>query len=407
MAFGDELRSARTAKKLTQSELGAGRYSASYVSLLESGQRQPSKEMAWHFADLLQLDPQTVLGWIRTGPADDGGALAAALQHAQNAWDLKDYALAASESEYVASLAREQSNSAIWWHFTNLQAEAYSALRRPDLAEETLTELLAHPLTGEWPELEATVLSALSVAKRATGALDEAITLARSAVAAASSLPDHSVTRLKCGFILVAALSVRGDYEEAWEEALPLTDLSTVPGLSSPTIGRAGWVVGNIAFRRGDVETGLAQHAIAAQHLTPHTDVGLWAHFNRATASARLLAGISDDAVEQCLANADLGFRIAGTDSERSELLLARAHLQSLRGDLGAAYALIEQVKDPEDLEFESAGLRERLLGQYYASVDAPAPARRHYLRAAKHYSDAGDPETASEVLNELLDTSL
>jgi transcriptional regulator with XRE-family HTH domain len=407
VTFGDELKKARLAKSLTQSELGAGRYSASYISLLESAQRQPTPDMAHHFAEILQLDPQSVLGWIRTGPADDGGALAVAMQHARAAFDLKDFSLAASEAEYVASLALEQDNTVVWWHFTNLRAEAYLALRRPELAEATLTELLAHPMTGEWPELQATALGAMSTVKRSNGFLGEAIALARAASAAAKSLPDHSTARLTSGFILVAALSVKGDVDEAWEEALPLSQLHTVPGVPSPTVGRAGWVVGNIAFRRGDVETGLAQHALAAQHIVPQTDVLLWAHFNRASASMRLKAGLMDEGVERCLANADLGFQITGTDLERNELLLAHAHLQSLRGNNDAVIALLRRVQDKDmDLEFENAALLERLLAKHYAATDDLLRAHRHYLRAAKLYSDAGDPESASEVLGELLDVS-
>ncbi|MHA7264414.1 helix-turn-helix domain-containing protein [Arthrobacter sp. TMN-37] len=407
MAFGEELRRARTAKALTQGELGAGRYSASYISLLESGQRQPTKEMAWHFAEMLQLDPQTVLGWIRTGPSDEAGALVAAMQHAQGAFDLKDFTLAASEAEYVATLALEQSNTVVWWHFTNLQAEAYAAIRRYDLSEQVLTELLAHPMTGEWPELQATVLSGMSIVKRNTGALGAAITLARAAATAAEALPDYAVTRLKCGFILVAALSMKGDLEEAWEKALPLSHLHSVQGVPSPTIGRAGWVVGNIAFRRGDIETGLIQHKLAAEHITPQADVRLWAHFNRASATVRLKAGLSDAAVEQCLANAELGFRISGTDIERVELLLAQAHLKALRGHVDALLPLLATVQELDvDLDFEHTALLERLLAKHYCAVDDLMRARTHYLRAAKLYSDAGDPETASEVLSELLDVS-
>ncbi len=407
MAFGEELRSARTAKGLTQSDLGAGRYSASYVSLLENGQRQPTKEMAWHFAEMLALDPQTVLGWINAGPSDEAGTLAAAMQHAQAAFDLKDFTLAASEAEYVASLALEQANPVVWWHFTNLQAEAYAAIRRYDLSENTLTELMAHPMTGEWPELRATVLSGLSIVKRNTGSLGAAITLARAAATAAEALPEYSVTRLKCGFILVAALSVKGDLDEAWEKALPLTHLHNVQGVPSPTIGRAGWVVGNIAFRRGDIETGLAQHTLAAEHITPQADVRLWAHFNRASATVRLKAGLSDAAVETCLSNAELGFRISGTDIERAELLLAQAHLRALRGNLDGILPLLKTVNDLDvDLEFEHSALLERLLAKHYCAVDDLIQARTHYLRAAKLYSDAGDPETASEVLSELLDIS-
>jgi hypothetical protein len=64
---------------------------------------------------------------------------------------------------------------------------------------------------------------------------------------------------------------------------------------------------------------------------------------------------------------------------------------------------LTVQEQDVE-LEFEHAGLMERLLGRYSASAGDPVRARRHYLEAAKLYSDAGDEDMATELLGELQD---
>ncbi len=405
MTFGEKLRSGRTAKALTQSDLGAGRYSASYVSLLESGQRRPTTEMALHFARVLDLDPQAVLGWMTSGPSDEAGALAAAMQNAQGAWDLKDYALAVSEAGYAASLATEQGNAVAWWHLTNLQADAYSAQRRHGETEAKLLELLAHPLTVDRPELHATVLGGLSTVRRFGSDLPGALALARSAAAAAAPLPEYSAIRLKTKFILIASLSVLGLLEEASEEALSLTGIEQVGGVPSPTIGRAGWVVGNIAFRRGDIETGIGQHTLAASHLRPQADIQLWSHFNLASAGVRLRAGLSDAGVERCLSNAELGLRIAGTKVQRAELLLAQAQLRALRGEMEKVMPLLLTVQEQDvELEFEHAGLMERLLGRYSASAGDPVRARRHYLEAAKLYSDAGDEDMATELLGELQD---
>ncbi|MHA7264415.1 helix-turn-helix domain-containing protein [Arthrobacter sp. TMN-37] len=407
MTFGEKLKAARTAKGLTQSGLGAGRYSASYISLLESGQRQPSKEMALHFAQLLRLDPAEVLAWIRTGPSDDSGALAAAMHHAQKARELKDYSLAALEAEYAASLAHEQGDTVVWRHFTNLQADAYAILRRHDETEAKLVELLAHPMTLEQPELHATALGGLARVRRFGSDLPEALALARQAATAADPLPEYSETRLMSKFVLIASLSVLGLLDEAWEEAQSLSGIEEIGGVPSPTIGRAGWVLGNIAFRRGDVDTGLAQHALAAQHIPPHADIQLWSHFNLASAGVRLRAGLCDAGVERCLDNADLGLQVAGTDVQRAELLLAKAQLQALRGQMAEVVSLLRTVQEQDvDLEFEHAGLMERLWGRYHASTDDLLRARSHYLKAAQLYSDAGDSDMASELLEELLDVS-
>ncbi|WP_299169432.1 helix-turn-helix domain-containing protein [uncultured Arthrobacter sp.] len=404
MTFGEKLREARVAKGLTQNELGGGKYSTSYVSLLERAQRQPTLAMTRHFADILGIEPDTVAQWIGS-PEPDSGGLSAAVLHATSAANLKDHALAASEAEYAASLAKEQMNTAVWWNMTAVQAEAYLALGRFDEAVATLEELLEHPTTLAQPELHATALVRLSAIKRATGDLEDAIALARAATGVSRSLPEHSATRLECGYVLVAALAVRGNLDEAWQHASDLALVDQFPEVPSLSIGRAAWVVGNVAFRRGDVETGLKQHRLAAEHITPQADIGMWAQFNRASASRRLAAGISDEDVEQCIENAVLGLRIAGTAEEHLELALTRAHLHSSRGEFEAAKPLLFEVQEKAaGLEFEAAGLLELLLGRYYANVEDLEAARTHYMKAAKLYSDASASDVASHVLGELMD---
>lgn len=403
MTFGEKLREARIAKGLTQNELGGNKYSTSYVSLLERAQRQPTLAMTRHFAGILGIDAELVASWIDQ-PQGDSGGLSAAVLHANSAWNLKDQALAASEAEYAASLAKEQSNTVVWWTMTAVQADAYLALGRFDEAVATLDELLEHPTTLTQPELQATVLARLSAIKRATGELENAIVLARSATSVAASLPQHSATRLECGYVLVAALAVRGNLDEAWRHASELAQMDTFPEVPSLSIGRAAWVVGNVAFRRGDPETGLAQHLLAAEHITPQADLGMWAQFNRASASRRLAAGIADDGVEQCIANAELGLRIAGSPEADRELALAKAQLHCMRGDFAAAKPLLLEVQEQaQGLEFETAGLLQHLLGRYYASVDDVDATKKHFMLAAKHYSDAGASDIASQILGELM----
>lgn len=406
VTFGEKLREARMAKGLTQNEVGGGKYSTSYVSLLERAQRQPTPAMTRHFAGILGVDAELVAGWIDPPEADSGG-LSAAVLHANSAWNLKDQALAASEAEYAASLAKEQSNTVVWWTMTAVQADAYLALGRFGEAAATLDELLKHPTTLTQPELQVTVLARLSAIKRATGELESAIALARSATRAAASLPQHSATRLESGYVLVAALAVRGNLDEAWHYASELAQMDKFPEVPSLSIGRAAWVVGNVAFRRGDSETGLQQHRLAAEHITPHADLRMWAQFNRASASRRLAAGIADDGVDQCIANAELGLRISGSSEEHRELALTKAQLHSMRGDYAAAKPLLlEVLEQASGLEFEAAGLLQHLLGRYYASINDDDATKKHFMLAAKLYSDAGASDIASQILGELMDVT-
>ncbi|MUK01367.1 helix-turn-helix domain-containing protein [Vibrio cholerae] len=130
MRFGDMLRQARSAKGMTQSQLGGGVYSTHYISLLERGQRQPTPDMVQHFATQLGMDAQNLSWWVEPPAADDPPALTTAIFAANNARDLQDDALAASEAEYAASIALEQRNAPAWWEMSMLQAQSLIAVRR-------------------------------------------------------------------------------------------------------------------------------------------------------------------------------------------------------------------------------------------------------------------------------------
>lgn len=55
VAFGKRLREYRLAQRLTQEDLAAGRYTAAYISHLESGKREPSNEALGYIAGRLGI----------------------------------------------------------------------------------------------------------------------------------------------------------------------------------------------------------------------------------------------------------------------------------------------------------------------------------------------------------------
>ncbi|WP_181033685.1 helix-turn-helix domain-containing protein [Arthrobacter sp. SX1312] len=403
MRFGDMLRQARTAAGLTQAELGDGVYSTQFVSLLERGLRQPTPDMVQHLAARLGMDARTLGWWVEQPAADDQPGLTSAMFAANYARDMHDNALAASEAEHAASIAHEQRNAPAWWDMSMLQAQSLIGLRRLDEAENVLLSMDRSSLMVATPELRSVVQGRLSTIARNAGRLAEALELARRSMGLAAGLPDHAPARLQAAFILIAALSVKGELDEAWEVATSL-DISdgmlTVPSL---LVARGAWAIGNVAFRRGDPEVGEKYYALAGELLLPQADLQTWTEFHCASAGYKLVLGFVDDSVRASLANAELGLRIIGTEIQRLELQLAQVRLALLTADLDTAEELLKRLIDQRDLlDFESETGLEESLGLYYAARRSPRQAAHHLTAAAHLHSEAGAEEKARELLDQI-----
>jgi transcriptional regulator with XRE-family HTH domain len=403
MRFGDMLRQARSAKGMTQSQLGGGVYSTHYISLLERGQRQPTPDMVQHFATQLGMDAQTLSWWVEPPAADDPPALTTAIFAANNARDLQDDALAASEAEYAASIALEQRNAPAWWDMSMLQAQSLIAVRRLADAEAVLLTMDSSALMLSTPELQAVVRGRLSTIARNTGRFGDAVDLARQAVAHAAGLPEHAPARLQAAFILIAALSVKGDLDEAWEVAMALDISESVPAVPSLLVARGAWAIGNVAFRRGEIEIGMQQHALTARLLLPQADLEAWSEFHRASAVLKMQAGIVDESVRHSVSNAERGTGILARAEQIAEVAIAKAYLALLTDDLASAGTLLQSVDGQRDLlDFESTTDLEYCLGKYFAARRAPEQAAYHLRKAARLYSEAGAEERALELMEQM-----
>lgn len=402
MSFGEKLREARNSKGLTQGELGGTKYSVSYVSLLERGQRQPTDAMARHFAAQLGLASHTVLGWMEQSASK--GSLSASVLHATNALTLRDSTLTASEAEYAASLALEQGNTTVWWNMTLLQAEALNDLLRNSEAESLFQSLLAHPSTEQSADLKATLLLRLAVIRRNAGELEAAVNLATQAVDAVATTPRDSVIRLDAMQVLAAALTAVGRHSEAWTLVSSMDPVGLEAGLPSLALGKAAWVMGNVAFAMGDIDSGREQHRRAAHFIHPQQDLALWTRFHLASASMQLSAGIAGAEVNESLQNAELGIQLLDAQHLRAMLLVSKAQYVARNSDQEQAFLLLQEAQSmSSSLDFEYQGLLERLLADHYVASGEHSNARNHLARAAKLYSDAGASGAASEILSQLL----
>ena len=92
MTFGHRLKELRQARGLNQSEVGFGRYSASYVSLLERGLRKPNPEVVRFLSDHLGVEPEQFMEADSDQPTPSGATGSTVLDlAARNAWLERDY----------------------------------------------------------------------------------------------------------------------------------------------------------------------------------------------------------------------------------------------------------------------------------------------------------------------------
>ena len=102
--FGEKLRAERLERGLTQAELGRDLYSPSYISLLETGRREPTADVIEELARRLELAPKALEAWSQPISVSDAEYVLAGL-YARQAWDLRDYALAAEHAANAARIA--------------------------------------------------------------------------------------------------------------------------------------------------------------------------------------------------------------------------------------------------------------------------------------------------------------
>ena len=88
--FGEKLRAERLERGLTQAELGKNLYSPSYISLLETGRREPTAEVIEELARRLELAPKALEAWSHPIADTDAEYVLAGL-YARQARDLRDY----------------------------------------------------------------------------------------------------------------------------------------------------------------------------------------------------------------------------------------------------------------------------------------------------------------------------
>lgn len=347
--FGGALRDARVAAGLSQAELGAPAYSRSYISLVESGARTPSRDVIEHVASRLGLTIPQVQAWaMAAGPYGDAHA-AAKQAEALTCLTRSAFAEAVKAASDLRDFALEADRLDLWWTATLMDL---SLRIDNDQAHEVVHQaptLLNHWFTRQSPTLTARVQTLLAVALRLTGDMQQSVEHAQQAITLLREHDDWRSTGLPALTALVCALGQMRRYQEALTWA---TDLAagTRNAASALEAGNAHWALANLYVATGDYDEGLTQYDLAITKIDPDGHLRRWGRLHRAAADFRIRADIDLDTVPTLLDKAQTAFNLTSTDSDLAELDLVRAKYATRQHRWNDVIDTLTHVLTREDL---------------------------------------------------------
>ncbi|AKT51453.1 hypothetical protein ADJ73_09230 [Arsenicicoccus sp. oral taxon 190] len=366
---------------MSQSELGEPTFSRSYISLVESGNRAPSREIVEHVADKLGMSVDDVQAWALAS-GKRGDARAAVLQsEALSLLTTHTFEGAVKAASDLRDFALEADRLDLWWTAALMDL----TLRiENDQAEDVIEQVRA--LAGHWFTRQSAVLTGrvrtvLAVALRVSGDLDASAKEAHAAVLAFQAHPTWRATGIAGLTALVSALGQQHRYSDAssWAQDLAKGAADAPNRLEA---GNAYWALANLALATGDPHAGLSYYDQAIAAIDPDGHLRRWGRVHRAAADFRLKAGVDLEAVPSLLDKAATAFSLSSAASDHVELALVRGKHACAVEDWATARTQLEQVVRDGHL--------------LAASEQADA---HHHLGAA--LSELGEHKEAAEHLQE------
>lgn len=391
MSFAERLRAARREAGLSQAEVAGDSYSLSYISHLEAGRREPTRQVTEHIERALGLPPGA-LGDEGSGVAREGVSaslggdladLAALASRAAGAWRRGSLSLARQDAEHGLQLAADRNRSELWWQFGSIEVEVEIDLAHYDAALKLAQALAEHPWVRASSVLSTESSLMASKAARLAGSRPEALKHAKHALDLTTHLDAGDSVRAQA---LIAALASgidpSADIEAELHRALDETDDTWVAGL-------AAWALGNMAFHDGRPGDGLSLHQRAERLISPAADFRNWARFCRSSADERIAAGI-ETGVESLLLKARLGLEALGNPEELASLTVTESAFEVQRGRLDAALELLTGLSESDGLSPRTQGEVALEKAGVLRNLGDTSSAVAHALRAARLMTQAG-----------------
>lgn len=400
--FGTRLRAARRQHDLSQADVAGTVVSASYVSLLESGRRTPTPQVADRLLTRLGMTSADFTA-LPVGSEAGRTGLVERLLLARAAADEGQHAVAAERLRSIIDDAADADEHVVWEALWDLAENLGAADRLAERVEATRA-LAAHPHTAASPGVDTLVHARLSEAHRDCGQLQQAIAAAEQAVTAGEALPAGSAERVRAFIAAISAYAENGELGMAEGLARRLSD--EIENVHSPRVrASAHWAVGNVWFMTGRSDDAVAEHDQAFTYFQPAMDVRQWARLCKAAAMMRMKYTEDIGGVEDLLRRSRQGLELAGHPADMAELAAAEARHRLLTGDPRRALELVdESLRDEEAMSTHELAEAHLTAARAHAALGQLEDAAKVYRRCADQLESAGQLSRTIAVLRELVD---
>lgn len=387
---------------MSQSELAGGDVSPSYISLIESGHRMPSEEIAQTIAERLGLSLRE-FGVVATANLDDRADLVRRLVVARSARAEGGFEFAADELVALVGEADTLGEHDVAWEAWWELAETYGDLDRPMDRDAVLRRLLDDPLTNSSIRLRARVAAAIAELAQCQGRLAEAVRAGEQAVAAAADLDAGTHEWCRARLALIGAYTARDDLDRAAEALHDMLDrLDELP--TDRLRGLACWASANVHVATGQPADAVPLLERAADLLPPRTDLRQSARLALTTVRVWLVTGRTMDAVDELLRWTRHAFSLIGTEADRVQLASVEATVLVRKGQFDDALARAADVRSAPGLPPHE--LAESLLAAADVQVAGgrPADGEKSCRQAAELFDETGAHRRAARAWRTLVD---
>jgi transcriptional regulator with XRE-family HTH domain len=402
-AFGRRLREARRLRGLSQADVAGANMSASYISLVESGRRTPSPEIAGVIADRLGVPLEELTAACEEiGDQDGRLGLVSRLIAARSARANGDYLQARDILQELTDRTGGPDEDDALWEARWELSETLACLEEAEARSAVLQTLLGDGLTLRSPELHARVSATMADAARQCGALTAARRFAERALVASESLDATSADWVRSHITVMAVYADEG----TWDRALELGEelLEVAEDIASRQLrGVTYWASSGIKLLAADRDMAFTLAAKADALIRPEIDIRLWARLQRAIASLHL-AGQDPAGAQLPLRRARQALELVGTVADLALLAGVEAIALAREGDLSRALAVVAAM-DPgiADLPRQEAARCEISAARILRLAGRTADSAKRYAAAAALYEQAGAYRLANDVWRESL----
>lgn len=400
--LGRRIRNVRLAAGMTQGQLAeAVDVTTAYVSRIEAGQRRPEALRLEAMAKALRTSLDDLVA-TEDAPSIDL-ELQLKLDHAQ-------LALTAGSLDEALVLVREIFDEfegkpgfeSFRWQVEFVRCSALEAQGDREGAIVGLERI------AETPKADAAwikVLIALSRCYRESGATKRAISVGEGAMATLDELNlSQSTEAVQLALTVAAAYSVEGDIDHAARICLRAVEDSV--SIGSPVAqASAYWNASIMESRRGNIESAVTLAGRAVGLFEMADDLRNMGRLR--TQLAMLQLDMDPPQIDEAASNLELGLRemewSSATPTDRATNRLAAARVLEMRGDLGAALAVADEViglgaADAPMLAVEAHVVK----GRWLANAGRMDDARRLFQDAALIASGVGADRDIAQVWFEL-----